>query len=428
MSVKKRTITYGAAALVLAFALIAASAFYMGFPIGPGGTSAVQGQSALSIRLTDPPHVPASTTSLNLTYSKLTLLVGEPSGTQGQRNITSLTVTPSGGQATVDLLKLQNVSQTIALASIPNDSVLYSVTFVVSNISIDVNGTVSPVSLATGGDTFTVAIAGANPIGSGDFALLQLNPVVVDTPSGYQMIPSAVGIMGHEGNHGQDNVGSEHQLTSENDQELERAHGNLTAVLTDLSVTGNSTTLSATVSNTGNATVQLLGLGLHGNFTVVGNVCQPSYHNNETQTQTHETENHTTTTTTNTENHTQSMESGFGCMAPEHTDQVVFIPAVQSNATNSNGCMTGTLSLVNGSSEEDHPGITLTAGQCVELTFSGQLSFGESHFILVPSTSAGQTYILHVIASNGANEQLSCVLPAGTASCSVIAPNSEQDD
>src|SRR5579863_449793 len=176
MSVKKTTVQYAGIALIISFGIIAASFLYIGVPMSTGTDSQAGSQggqlSSLAIRLTDPPQVPSLTTSLNLTYSSLALLVGEPTGTQGQLTTKSVTVTPTGGTAKVDLLQLQNVSQTIAVASLPSGSVLYSVTFTVTGISIDVNTVVSTVALATGGTSFEVTIAHPSQFSSGDFALL----------------------------------------------------------------------------------------------------------------------------------------------------------------------------------------------------------------------------------------------------------------
>ena len=141
-----------------------------------GSTTPLSGQSVLLVQLTDPPVVPAGTTVLNLTYSAIILLVSEPTlttetststVTQGTSTTTtkslitqtqngvvttqSVKITPSGGSASVNLLKLQNVSETLASAALPNGSTIYSVTFVVSSIAITKNNTVYTESLATGG-------------------------------------------------------------------------------------------------------------------------------------------------------------------------------------------------------------------------------------------------------------------------------------
>jgi hypothetical protein len=151
MSFGKRTATYAAAAAVLAVAMIGIATLYPGTvarsstsssaanqstALSPsqnqgqtqtvrtisssgGSSSALAGsQALLLVQLTDPPVVPTGTTSLNLTYSALDLIVAEQ-GTGNLVTTSDVTVTPQGGSATLDLLQLQNVSQTIATASIP---------------------------------------------------------------------------------------------------------------------------------------------------------------------------------------------------------------------------------------------------------------------------------------------------------------------
>ncbi len=411
MSVKRNTIRYGAAAAVLALVIIAGSSFLAGSSILPfSGSSSFQGpKSLLVIQLTDPPHVPVGTTSLNLTYTSLDLLVGEPTGVDHQVNTNTVTVTPSGGSATLDLLKLQNVSQTIGSVSLPDGSVIYSVTFTVSGISIDVNGTVSPVSLATGGSSFTVAIAGEHELHGTNKALLELNPVVVDTPSGFKLIPSSTGVIRQYEGEGEDQVGSQHQLTTDDEQDLEHARGSVSANLLVLSVSGTTSTIAVQVNNTGTESVMLNAIGLHGNFTVQGNACPSS--------------ESTSTSQTETESHQPQ------CEMHDHADEVVFVPVIPaSTTTSSKSCVAGQMNLVNGESTDDHKdgGLVLSPGECINLTFSGIIMFGESPLVLIPSTSSGQTYDVHIIASNGANLQLDCVLPLGANSCKVD-PHSEQD-
>ncbi|MDE1854283.1 MAG: hypothetical protein KGI38_11140 [Thaumarchaeota archaeon] len=439
MSVGRKTVTYTAAAALISIAIIAASFIYLGLPASIGSSSVQGPKSVLVIQLTDPPHVPAHTSSLNLTYSSLGLLVGEPTGTPDQFTTKTLTLTPSGGSATLDLLRLQNISQTIASASLPAGSVIYSVTFTVTSIKIDVNNTVSVVSLSSGGSSFSVTMASPSALSGTDVALLQLNPVVVDTPSGYQLIPSAVGVIRPSHGGGEDQVGWQQQLTNEDEQDLEHAQGNVTASLTALSVSGNVTSITVQVNNTGSVPVELNGIGLHGNFTVSGNICQSTEtHTTETET---ESVDHSTTTSTSTATSTTTVQH---CEVPDHSDEVVFVPVIPTptstttttsttststttTTTVSHTCSPGQMSLVNGDGEDGQDdGLTLSPGQCVKLTFTGPLSFGESHFVLIPSVSSGQTYGVHIIASNGANEQLSCVLPLGPSSCKVQQEHIDQ--
>lgn len=438
MSIGSKTAKYAAAAALISVLVVAASLLYVGVqpPLQrQRSTPGLQGQSVLAIRLTDPPLVPDLTSSLNLTYSSLSVLVGVPSGHDDQFNVSSVTVTPSGGSATLDLLKLQNVSQTIAKASLPNDSVVYSITLTVTSISIDVNGTIFPVAPASGGNTLTVTMAHPTSLSGNDIALLQLNPVVVKTPNGYQLIPSAVGIIrAHsENDQGEEQVGSEHELTSNETDALDDARGNVTASFVALSVSGNSTTATFEIRNTGNISIVLNAIGVHGNFTALGSACPGNEVTNNTTT----TESHTTngqneseaTTETHTESTNQTVASPGDqeCEDFEHADEVVFVPVVQSIAlANSSSCASGQLALVNeDTNDSEDMGLTLKPGQCVDLTFTGPISFGDSQLILIPSTSPGQTYSVHIIASDGANVELGCVLPLGPDSCKVQQPEND---
>src|SRR5438552_3067666 len=120
--------------------------------------------STLIVQLTDPPVVPPGTTSLNLTYSAINLVVAVPASQNGQVTPQTVAVTPQGGSATLELLRLQNVSQTLASANLPNGTTVYSISFTVTGVSIEVNGTVSAVTLATGASALQVTLAKSSPL------------------------------------------------------------------------------------------------------------------------------------------------------------------------------------------------------------------------------------------------------------------------
>jgi hypothetical protein len=408
MSIKKPTIKYSAAAAVLAIAVIAGSAFYLGFPQSQGSASVQGPGSLLVIQLTDPPQVPRGTTSLNLTYTNLALLVGEPSGQGGRVNTKTISLAPKGGSATLDLLKLQNMSQTIASANLTQGSTIYSVTFTISGFSIDVNGTLSAVVLASGGNSLTVTLAHASELHGTNVALIQLNPTVVDTPSGFRLIPSAVGILRPSQGGGEDHVGYKHDLSGGEDRQLDGARGNVTATLVTLTVSGNSSTIIVHVVNTGNLTVQLNAIGLHGEFTSNWSDCSSNGKSDKHWSNTNDS----------------------SCNHHDHPSEAVFAPVVQNGATTTttttstttNGqgsCINIRMQQVSGDTENDNQdgGLTLNPGQCVNLTFSGIITFGDSSHVLIPSSSTGSSYTVHIIASNGANLKLDCTLPLGTNAC-----------
>jgi hypothetical protein len=396
MSVKGSTIRYGMAAIALAIVIMVGSVLYLGFP-GNLGNISLGSPSLLVIQLTDPPQVPAGTSSLNLSFSSLSLLVGEPSGTGEQ--LKTVTVTPSGGTATLDLLKLQNVSQTIGTATIPDGSTIYSVTFAISTIKLDANGSIYSVSLASG-TSFVVTLAN-NPVLHGtNLALLRFEPDVVDTPSGYEMVPSSVGIIKPSEGGDESNVGYQHRLSDQDASDLDQARGSISANLLKLTSTGNVTTILVQVNNTGSVEVRLNALGFKGAFDrvpgCVGDITQNDHGGND-----------------------------HSC---GHDGSIVFVPLVpasssstsstSTSSTTSRSCSSAQLTLGgNGENENEWEGLSLMPGRCVELSYSGVISVGESGSVFVPSTSTGQAFAVHVIVSSGAGSQLVCSLPLTANSC-----------
>jgi hypothetical protein len=70
--------------------------------------------------------------------------------------------------------------------------------------------------------------------------------------------------------------------------------------------------------------------------------------------------------------------------------------------------------------DEDNGNVNvLGAGQCVDLTFTGPITFGQSTVTIIPSTAAGQTYVLGVLGSSEATI-MSCKLPVTSTSCTEV--------
>ena len=408
-------------------------------------TGSQSGQSVLLVQLTDPPVVPTGTTILNLTYNAITLLVSEPTTQSGVVTTQTVKITPSGGSASVNLLKLQNVSETLASAALPNDSVIYSVDFNITNISITINGTVNQVTLATGGSTLLVTLAQPSSIKGTNAMLVDLTPTVVNTTSGYQMIPSAVGIIRPQANLTlqEQQVGHQSNLTSQDQQDLHHAMGQISASLVSMSVSGNITTISVEVNNTGNATIALTAVGIHGNFTAQTAGCSSTNtqqtndaSSTSTQSQDNNDNSSSTTTSSSSTNHdiaNSGLDHAPGCYSIEGISQFVFFPN-STVTTPSSGCATGTMAALGlGAAAENqqgglHPGdhLKIAAGECVILTFSSTISVGNHGIVVLPSTSAGQQYNVQVIATNSAETMLNCTLPtapATTASCTPIHNN-----
>ena len=73
--------------------------------------------------------------------------------------------------------------------------------------------------------------------------------------------------------------------------------------------------------------------------------------------------------------------------------------------------------------------IVMNQAQCLSFGYSSTLSLGggsDSH-IIVPSTEPGAQYVVHVVASNGAELKLKCTLH-GTSSPTCSPDHDDSDD
>jgi len=402
----KKKILLGVILAVIIAAGLAASAIWIAPKSSTQSSNiTILNGSQLIVQLTDPPVVPQGTTSLNLTYTEIDLLVAEP-GTSAQ----SISIVPSGGSATVDLMKLQNVSQTLALANLPNGSEILSATFVVSSIEIEINGTASPVTLATGGNTLLMTLTEPAAVQGTNALLLELNPTIINASTGYQMVPSSLGVLKPQSEitPSDNKVGYTQELSDQDQSDLHHDRGSISANLVALSVSGSTTMMSIQVTNTGNGPARLVLFGIHGNFTWV---CP---------------------TVVSSDSSGDQKEND--CDGGVH--EIVFIPGAPQTTTVAatttvSGCAPRHMTLVNGPdvrSDLINP-IVMNPGQCLTFSFSGAISFGDSgNHILVPSTESGQKYIVHVVATNGAEIKIRCTLQeSSSANCAIDHDDNGED-
>ncbi len=262
MSVKRDTIRYGAAAAVLALAIIAGSIFITS-SVNTGGS--VQGKEGqLDILLTDPPTVPQGVTAVYVTYSDVAVHV---SGAGNQSGWTTV-----NGQGTIDLMQLVNVSTTIATVKVTSgvyDALRFNVTS--SEVTYSGKNYTAFVPRAE----LTVVIPGGIQVNATESsaALIDMSPTVVNI--GSQSDPEFIvntqatvfRVPGSVYNSKMDNRGYTMSLNStawwRNSLET------YTSAIQITNVTLTSGTLSVTVENTGNQSVNLTT----ATVTPVGNVC-----------------------------------------------------------------------------------------------------------------------------------------------------------
>ncbi len=425
LSLARKTATYSVAAAVIALAVILASSTFVGpmasnssTTTGSSQSSASGSQSQLLIELTDPPSVPHGTTSLNLTYSSISLLVGEP-GAGGQISASTITVTPSGGSATVNLLSLENVSQTVASADLPTGSTIYSVTFSVTSIAIEVNGTSYPVVLATAAASFSVDLLGASVAQGTNALLLDLNPTVISTSTGYQLIPSSTGIMRPQSEIGPYDykVGSREGLTNQDWDRFHSEQGHILTRLVSLGVSGSTTTMVVEVNNSGSGPVQLVGITVSGNFTGATTTCSIT---SFTWTAT------ASSSSSDTENFHGRGNGYTSCrgFAGDHFPLTFIVSGGSSSTTTSTSsstsgsCGDGQISQLTQVYWRSASQLTIAPGECILLTYTGTLAQSGGPSTLTPSTASGQSYVLGVLATNSPLAVVNCTLPLTPTSCS----------
>lgn len=374
--------------------------------MGPRTTSAAGSaknageQSQLILELTDPPVVPLGTTSLNLTYSAINLEVSLPN----QNSPQIISIVPGAEFDTVNLLSLGNASQTLGLSTLKSGSQVFSVTFLVSKIEIEINQSKYFVSLATGGNTLPVLLNSPQTISSNREALLlQFNPAIIQSVSGYQLIPSSLGIVkpANEVSPADAKIGNVQTLTRADHDEIRDAKGHISANLEEISVAGNMTTMSVQDINDGKNPERLVLFGINGDFS--SNCPAISDHDSDHDWKVY-------------------------CRDTIH--HIVLIPGephVVSTDTTVSSCAPRHTSLVNSQdiANDISDPIVMNPGQCLMFNFTGVLSVGEH--VVTPLMKQDERFNIHVFGANGADSKLECVLQSYSSSLSAKC-STENDD
>ncbi len=277
MSIKSTTIRYGLASVAIAIIVIVLSMAIappvlirtstsqsINSSISSSTSNANSATQSLIVQLTDPPSVPTGTLSLNLSYDGVQLFVA---------NSYSSSWLETNSTGTVDLMRLVNISQTIAVAPVPTTAIIDEIRFGIERVTINVNGTTYNVS--TPYAVLTVPIAGVTRVQNLSAMLLELNPRVLEVPSGniyalntFILIPGASAILRSRlcVKLGEARIGADSALSDSYISRLEDAEGNATVMFSSLSVDGNTTEFSITLRNTGNISVALEAVSIQGVF------------------------------------------------------------------------------------------------------------------------------------------------------------------
>ncbi len=162
-------------AVLVAAVLLLSMAHKPSSPLQNYNTSQNYAYATFAVQLTDPPVVPNGTQSLVLHYSNVELHeLGKPNST----GFISLNVSGS-----VNLLNLTNVTQTLAVAELPNSLAFGMLRFNITNVTISING--ANYTVNTPSNHLDVMLSSAlNATNS--IAIVDFNPSVVQAYSSNQ--------------------------------------------------------------------------------------------------------------------------------------------------------------------------------------------------------------------------------------------------
>ncbi len=225
-------------------------------------TPSTAGQSYVPVQMTDPPQVPAGTSSLVISYSSLAL------HTEGGAGSGWISANASGS---IDLMALLNVSKTMGAVAVPNGTKINMVRFNISSAEITINGTTYNVTVPSSHVQVNLEqTAKANGTSS---VLLSLSPAVVSILTSnatvFVMVPSVKAVVVPNGaNQSSIKVGFQAGLNESVKAMIDESGANITVTNATLSSSGNRTSLSVTIKNNGNQSVTIRHIMLKGNLTV----------------------------------------------------------------------------------------------------------------------------------------------------------------
>lgn len=221
------------------------------------------------IMLTDPPDVPAGTTTLSLTYSDIKIHITYPNKTAEW-----LVANVSGN---INLLSLINMTQTLTNITIPTSSTIDKIQFTMTDIEAVINEITHNVTALSNTLTIEIANGYVNQTLSG--VLIDFTPILVEIESTddygalinyYVLVPSATAVIIEDIVESQLKAGTILKLKESHKTQLANAEEefkkNVNIISTSLAVNDDTTTLTVTLKNEGTNDFRIVGATLHGEF------------------------------------------------------------------------------------------------------------------------------------------------------------------
>ena len=235
--------------------------------------SAASAQSVyLPILMTDPPHVPIGTQSLNITYSLIKVQV-----TKGESS-TWINVNATG---TIDLLSLVNTSSLITKAKIPSNATVDRIGFIISNASIKIGNTTYPVDMPI--NNIIANISTPVLFNGTTGALVDISPTIItlytDNSTIFEMVPSIKAIMVGRGAisqqqniSGKQIIGKLNKLNDSILEDLGELNSSISISNANITASNNDTRISIAVKDISNRSVELNHMLIFGNEALYVNI------------------------------------------------------------------------------------------------------------------------------------------------------------
>ncbi len=213
--------------------------------------------SNVFVSLTDPANVPSGTTSLNITYNSLRVHVIKSNSSSSWINLSA--------SGSLNLLTLSNVSQVLGSFAAPNGTSINILKFNISSSSIELNGTVYPVTVPSNQIIINIPPSQAKVNGTVNL-LTDFSPTVIPILTAnstiFILVPSvrAVVIPGFH----KVSIGAKEDVSISQRAAIETARPNITASGASLSVVNGTTNFSITVTDNSNESVVLQHILVYG--------------------------------------------------------------------------------------------------------------------------------------------------------------------
>ncbi|MEM4065334.1 MAG: hypothetical protein QXV17_00480 [Candidatus Micrarchaeaceae archaeon] len=231
--------------------------------ITPAHVTTISSLIAVPILLTDPPHLPAGATSLNISYSSLRVHYIGSANASGWLDVSS--------SGTINLMHLINFTEVIGVANLPINSSINIVQFNITSASITINGTAYPVTVPKQQVSAKIAANGRLNATSGLLADLSPTVVTIYTTNStiFVLVPSLKAVVVPSVNASAKVAGNISKLAYAYKHEIESIKPNLTVISKSLEVGANGTTsISITIKDNSNKSATINHIMLFGNESV----------------------------------------------------------------------------------------------------------------------------------------------------------------